>query len=74
MKKCSVAKGVSTRKEDPAICMVIGCERKAIYRNAATNTDRKSKGATTLQRGYCFAHKSHAFTTDLYLPRVREDR
>jgi hypothetical protein len=39
---------------DPAVCMVVGCERAALYRNAESNRVRGT------QRGYCRGHKELA--------------
>lgn len=40
--------GINPRKQ-ALLCMVIGCEKKAIYRATAKS-----------QRGYCHAHKARA--------------
>ena len=48
------------RTGDPAICMVRGCSRKAIYRNASTSRLRKYLGSTGIQRGYCSQHRDLA--------------
>lgn len=42
------------RRADPAVCMVVGCEKKALYRNA------QSVAAIKTQRGYCRDHKALA--------------
>lgn len=41
--------GTSIQKPDPAVCMVIGCEKKALYRSGSR-----------AQRGYCALHRSYA--------------
>jgi hypothetical protein len=43
---------------DVGLCMVVGCNRKAIYRSAKTNRINGS------QRGYCSKHKSFAVESD----------
>jgi hypothetical protein len=42
------------RNGDQSVCMVVGCERAALYRNAESS---KTKGT---QRGYCRGHKQLA--------------
>lgn len=45
---------IDIRKPDPAVCMVRDCDRKALYRSAATQG--RNKGG----RGYCSKHKAYA--------------
>mgnify|MGYP001575323344 CR=1 FL=1 len=59
-----VPKGVTSNGE-PAICMVVGCGRKAIYRNANTNNSRKSMGSKGTQHGYCSQHRELAVSAPL---------
>lgn len=42
---------VDTRKLDISRCMVVGCDRAALYRNAKTSTHQG------VVRGYCAKHK-----------------
>jgi hypothetical protein len=52
-----MARGVNQgvhSKAPVATCMVVGCERRAIYRNAES---ARSKGT---QRGYCSIHRALA--------------
>lgn len=48
-----VRKGVSFNG-DPRLCMVVGCGRKALYRNA------ESVKVHGTQRGYCSEHREMA--------------
>ena len=48
--------GINTRGE-VCVCMVVGCARKAIYRNVFSN---RAQGT---QRGYCSIHKHLAVNT-----------
>ena len=56
---------------DTAICMVIGCGRRALYRNAST-ASRVGYHGVTGTHGYCSAHRDRAIsaasrrTADLY--------
>jgi hypothetical protein len=45
--------------DNPAQCMVVGCERVAIYRNAVTAQVNRSQGIDS-HRGYCSKHKEMA--------------
>lgn len=54
--------GVASKGPD-GICMVVGCHKKAIYKNARTAKSNKSK-AFTSQRGYCSDHRAMAITTN----------
>ena len=49
-----MAKRAVNNHGDPAICMVVGCGRKALYRNAG------SARTGNTQRGYCSAHRAMA--------------
>jgi hypothetical protein len=51
---------------DVGLCMVVGCGRKAIYRNASTNRQNGS------QRGYCSKHKSFAIESSRTLESVSD--
>lgn len=58
------------RNGDPAVCMVPGCRKKAIYRNYVSAKRQKT------QRGYCAAHKALAVNAEYferYLDRAEAD-
>lgn len=42
----------------PDLCMIVGCGRLAIYRNASSARSNGTK------RGYCFKHKDLALSKD----------
>jgi hypothetical protein len=54
------SKGVNYRKDDPHQCMVVGCARLAIYRNAASAENARCGGGTSGIRGFCSVHKELA--------------
>lgn len=43
---------------DPAVCMVVGCCRKALYRNPVSAKSSRTKG-----HGYCSVHRDMAVST-----------
>ncbi len=43
---------------DPAVCMVVGCSRKALYRNPLKNKTSGNK-----RHGYCSVHRDMAVST-----------
>ena len=46
---------------NPSVCMVVGCGKKAIYRNVMTVRMSRCKGNRyTAAHGYCSDHKSLA--------------
>ncbi len=46
---------INKNKADAAACMVEGCDRKALYKNAISARDG-------CKRGYCSAHRQMAVT------------
>jgi hypothetical protein len=58
-------KGVHTHG-DIAVCMVVGCERRAIYRSPA-------KSSRKAVHGYCAEHKALALTQKPRRYRITQD-
>jgi hypothetical protein len=60
-------KGVNYQKDDPKVCMVADCHKKALYVNVSSYSCRKTG------RGYCEEHKSLAVPTGAAYSKTTED-
>ncbi len=56
---------VDYHKQDVSVCMVAGCERRALYQNAQSRRMGR-------KRGYCSAHK--ALASSSYSAKTQESK